>query len=185
MKYIMTMIAIYVLTFPTACLATVQAQDALTFEGQTGYIEQDPIAPILKRKNLHFTMTSTANYSGYLAAWIIRDDKLYLSDFTGSRMRRFLLWTYSQDMDLKALFPKSNNEVLAEWYSGEIHLHLGRIQISAVSGHVAATETMVVFTINKGNVVHTTRLSFPDNIPIINQRVSELYGEPFDIRNSD
>lgn len=176
-----TLLVACLLSLPATCLATVQARDALKFEGQEGFIEQNPIGPLLTSRHLKFVMTSTANYSGYLASWAVRDGKLYLSDFTGRRERRFLFWTYTQDVGLKWLFPRSHGDVLADWYTGDIHLNLGAIKLSAIGGHVVATEVMVIFTVAKGQVLKTVRLPFPENLPIINKRNSEFFGRPFDI----
>jgi hypothetical protein len=180
-----TLIAACLLTSPVHCLATVQAHDSLTFEGRKGFIEQNPVTPLLKKRNLHFAATCTANYSGYLASWTVRDGSLYLSDFKGRAKRQFLFWSYTRDIGLKWLFPNSHGAVLADWFSGELHLNLGDIKLSVAAGHVVATEEMIVFLVKNGKVVKTTRLKYPDNVPIINKRESEFLGHPFDMMKTD
>ena len=177
-------IAVAALLFAAAnCHATVQIRDRLTFEGQKGYIEEKPAWPLLENRNLDFVVQSTGNYSGFRSSWAIESNRLYLVTFSGRIRRQGPSRDIAQDIDLKWLFPESQGRVLASWFSGTVHLNLGARRLTALGGHITATDTLVVFTVDNGLILKRDTYSYPDNIDIINKRESESYDEPIDIRD--
>jgi hypothetical protein len=170
------------LCFSVYCLATPQADDSLLFEGREGFIVQNPISAVVEKKKANFVVTCSTINCGYTASWGVSNGGLYLTSFEAVIERRFLFWTYTREVGLQWLFSKSRGPVLADWYTGEIHLNLGNVVLSDEEGFFVATEEMIVFTINNGKVKKTSRLKYPKNVPVINKWGSALLGEPFDIR---
>jgi hypothetical protein len=154
--------------------ATVQEDDGLVVNGESGSIDEQPLTKVISDRRLNFTATSTANYRGYVAQWSIDEGKLYLTDFTGSvrGKKKTLGW----------LFPKAKGKVPADWYTGTIEVNLGNLRMSKIHGHVAVTDRLTVLAIEKGVVKRRQTFKYPKNIPVINQRQSERFGEKIDIR---
>jgi hypothetical protein len=181
--HLSTIIKIGLLLLTTAnCYATVQYRDPLTFEGKEGYIEEKPVWPILENRNLKFEIQSTGNYSGFYSSWTIESNHLYLVSFSGRVKGQGPFGLLTKDVDLKWLFPESEGKVLANWFTGNIRLNLGDERLRAMGGHITATDTLVVFHVNKGMIEKKETYLYPDNIDVINKRESETFGEPIDIR---
>ena len=171
--------------FATNSYATVQFRDPLTFEGKEGYIEEKPVWPVLKNRNLEFVIQTTGNYSGFYSSWTVESNNLYLVSFSGRVKGQGPFGILTKDVDLEWLFPKSEGKVLANWFTGTIHLNLGDERLSAMDGHITATDILVVLSINNGAIEKQETYLYPDNISIINKRESESYGSPIDIRNDE
>ena len=154
--------------------ATVQESDVLRYKEERGFINENPISELLSKRKLKFEMISTANYAGYSAGWKIADKKLFLSSFKGRKD--------GEDKDLKWRFPKSDGDVLAEWYSGKIHLFVGDVKLRKIHGHVVVTEKLIIFDISEGVVQKSTVVKYPENINVVNKLTLELLGEEIDIR---
>lgn len=165
------------------CYATVQTRDPLSIESKEGYIEEKPAWPLLKNRNLEFEILSTGNYCGFNSSWLIESNALYLVSFSGRLKGQGPSGLQTNDIDLKWLFPESGGKVLADWFTGNIHLNLGDDRVRAMGGHIIATDTLIVFHVNKGMIEKKETYLYPDNIDVINKRESEIFGEKIDIRN--
>ena len=176
MKHLL-LAAIAFVSSVTSSHATVQASDGMTYNGERGFIKENPISEVLTKRQLKFEMISTANYAGHSADWKIADNKLLLSKFMGRKD--------GEDKDLKWLFPDSKGDVFARWFSGKIHLFLGDIKLRKIHGHVVVTDKIVVFEVKDGLVQKTPVLKYPENIDIVNELTSKFLGEEIDIRKID
>jgi hypothetical protein len=173
----MKTILLFIITIAATSMnlhATVQASDGLSYNGERGFIHENPISEILSKRKIEFEMISTANYAGYTAGWKIADNKLYLSSFKGRKG--------GEDKDLKWLYPKSEGDVLADWYSGDIHLFLGEVKLRKIHGHVVVTERIFIFEIKNGIVQSSKEIKYPQNIETVNKLTSKFLGEEIDIR---
>ncbi|MBG90131.1 MAG: hypothetical protein CMO80_24980 [Verrucomicrobiales bacterium] len=164
---------ICVLFAVVSCCATKQISDSFEYEGQKGWIEESPLLPLLQKRELRFEMRSTANYSGFVAGWEVKDGKLYLSSFTGRRK--------SQERNLKWLFPDTGHPVFADWYSGKIHVSLGEVVVKKLTGHVVVTRKLVMLQVVNGKVSQSKTYAYPKNVPVINELLSKKFGRKVDI----
>ena len=181
--HLSTYIKIGLLLLTTAiCYATNQVRDPLTFNGQEGSIEEKPAWPLIQNRNLTFVYDSTANYFGCYSSWSVESNNLYLVSCTGQVKGQGPSGLLTKDIDLKWLFPEAEGKVLAEWFTGTIHLSQGATRLSVWDGAITATDTLIVFHVNKGKIDAMETYLYPQNIDVINKLLSEEYGEPMDIQ---
>ncbi len=107
---------------------TEQAPDIIFFDGTLYYIDmnhdESPLESYFTGVNIRpfFSLApeglqSTGNGRGYVASWIIIQDKLYLLAIDS--------WLEDKKVSLNDFFQIPEREmVFAEWYSGTIHLKL-------------------------------------------------------------
>lgn len=175
-KKLIPLAACFLVVCTAPVRATVQAHDAVYIGKTRGFCVESPIDPLLEKRKLEFEMISTAQYSGYEAGWTIAGDNLYLSVFHAQ--------TAGRPRNLVELFPGTKTAILADWYTGPLHVHLGEIKLRAIHGHVVATESLRVCEVVKGKIVYDKTLKYPDNIDEINRITSVFLGERIDIRTS-
>jgi hypothetical protein len=139
---------IILLFLVTSAWATSQIMDSLVYRGETGKILDEPLKGWLEQKGITLFRGSSANWRGYVATWEIANDKLYLNSFEGDEKHK----------DLNSLIPKNDGKVLADWYTGRIHLALGKM----LKREPYVTERQIVFTVYKGVVKSSFEPSYPD-----------------------
>lgn len=103
---------------------TVQAKDELLYNGEEYRISKEPLKPYLEKNMIEFDATSTACKRGYVATWLIDDDKLFMIDLSASIQISRLPYKF-KEVGMDYLFP-NQDEVFAEWFSGEISLPHGK-----------------------------------------------------------
>src|SRR5260370_32789681 len=98
---------------PTTVLATVQARDAVRFEGKIKLMMECPLGDLLYSlpDPPEFEWQNTANWKGYTAKWEIKDSGLFLVSFEAKRKR-----TEPENVPLEAILPGRKLPVLADWY---------------------------------------------------------------------
>ncbi len=96
------------------------------------------------RPNFH--IPHTALWRGYVGTWELKDGKLFLADLEGMLQN-------GQVIDLKTVFPHTNNSVFAEWYSGTFSLPQGELQNTICIGYSSVYERYLVLTFEKGALV--------------------------------
>lgn len=142
---------------------TAQIYDSLTFAGKTFSMGSEPLSPWLeRRKNRHlrFRRPSTAVSRGYGSAWKVTRRKLYLVNFRATLLD-------GTEIGLAELFPGSQGEVLADWYSGALVCPMGELLHYEHSGYDSTYEYEMILWFIEGFLVET-RLSIcrPALLPI-------------------
>lgn len=98
---------------------TAQAWDVLHFEGRERPLRSLPLDSLWSETHPRprFVFRSTGCYRGYVARWIIEDNKLYLTGVDG-------LVSVDQEAEVPAtvglLFPGAGDRVHAAWFTGEL-----------------------------------------------------------------
>ena len=62
---------------------TAQIPDRIELNGETHSLFAEPFAPWVAASGLRFIPSSTANWRGYVARWLVRDGKLWLVEVSG------------------------------------------------------------------------------------------------------
>lgn len=99
--------------------STIQRPDILIIEGDTIHLRWHFILEMLQPPFVSpESFESTACWRGYLATWIVLDNKLYLKDIVKDNNR-------DEKIDLSSHFKKygytpriENGMILADWYTG-------------------------------------------------------------------
>lgn len=109
---------------------TAQSPELFVYKGKRYQVlYTEPLDQYLQTQNIEFQPIASSCWRGYTCLWIILDNKLYLTGFSGA------IRIYTKDDDefspdrsyetknisLNDLFPNQQN-VFAEWFSGEIKL---------------------------------------------------------------
>jgi len=125
MNKIYTIIIIFFL--PLILNGTPQKPDKVLYKNKTYYLAlhwsySSPLEIYYYKKysKSPFTMTSTANYRGFIATWIIKNNHLFLSKVK----------TRKYNVKLDYLFDKhqiKNNKVKANWFTGYISIQSNKI----------------------------------------------------------
>lgn len=157
--------------------ATVQMKDQITLFDSNGdmifksHIQESPLGQFLSNKGIRHEMTSTANYSGYTADWIIRDGKLYLENYYAGYKDTKEIKAHSR---MKKLFPRAKGPVLAEWYTGPLHFGSGKIKERIHSGHIILYELLYVYQIRNGILESQKTYQYPESVDYYEKRDQEI-----------
>jgi hypothetical protein len=154
----LTFIIILNLIFLNSIFSTEQKPDYLIYKKDTLKIYSEPLGEkiglLFKDKNFaEQKCWSTACWRGYRATWKIEKGKLYLikiTDCCNSELRA----------DLKLIFEKEliNNKVLANWYSGEIIIPVGKKIYGEHMGYSNVHEFEDILEIRKGEISEINRV---------------------------
>jgi hypothetical protein len=146
---IRTLIALAVLAVAVSTFATEQVRDTVTITGQQHSMLERPLNGLLCRLPAipRFDVPSTANYKGYTASWEVRDSRLYLASFSATTNR--------QPFSATLLFPDRTLPILADWYSGSVHIISGRETLA--HGHYTY-ERVTALRVKNGVVTATNEL---------------------------
>ena len=106
--------------------------------------------------------TSEAFYQGYYSHWLIKEDKLWLTEyFSHSNMLG-----HNEKLYLEDIFPNSEKPVFAEWFTGNIGIQVGKILSS--SHHFGnLLEHSITFDIRKGELIDINMSDNTSTIGII------------------
>lgn len=114
----------------------------------------------LQTQNFEFQPIASNCWRGYSGLWVISDNKLFLTHFSGTiRIYQTEKNKFSPDrsyetknISLNDLFPNQQN-VFAEWFSGEIKL-VPRIKHSGDDYHDTVYKNLIQLTFEKGIIVN-------------------------------
>ena len=123
---------------------TLQAADILTYKNENHFVYGEPLEGYLKTVRLPHPLVapSSACWRGYTAQWAIDNKKLFLIKWEGYILD-------CQEVDIKYLFPEQE-VVLADWFSGAIHVALGDVACMIHNGHVPVFEGRMILQFEKG-----------------------------------
>jgi hypothetical protein len=154
----LTLFIILNLVCLNSIFSTEQTPDYLIYKNDTLRIYSNPLGEKVEQlfKDKKFTKQrclSTACWRGYRATWKIEDGKLYLlkiADCCNSEIRA----------DLKLIFGNEliNNKVLANWYSGEIIIPVGKNIYGEHMGYSNVHEFEDILEIKEGEILKTNRV---------------------------
>lgn len=104
---------------------TPQIPDRVIYEGETYFTYSDAFSQYLHsikpKTRPQFTESSSANHSGYIVHYEVKDDKLYMVELEGNLLITEGKKTYDQEVGLDYIFP-GQKEVFAEWFTGDLNL---------------------------------------------------------------
>lgn len=120
----------------------------------------EPLDRYLQTQNIEFQPIASSCWRGYTCLWIISDNKLYLTGFSGA------IRIYNTDDDefspersyeiknisLNHLFPNQQN-IFAEWFSDEIKL-VRRIKLTGNDYYDTVYKKVIHLTFEKGILVN-------------------------------
>ena len=128
---------------------TAQRKDSIIYKEQEYGIATEPLLPFLE-KNQHIkiksNVLSTACWRGYIAHWLVENDKLFLIDLDDAGENR---------IGLDDLFP-CQDKVFAEWFSGYIRITAGKRLLYIHMGYESIYEKDIVLEIENGVIVSET-----------------------------
>lgn len=158
--------------------ATIQMKDRITLLDSNGgilcrnHLQENPLWPLFSSKGIKTSRGCTANYTGYTAAWLIKDGKLYLENYYSGykSLDRKEIEAHSR---MKELFPRARGPVLAEWYTGTLHFGSGSMKKSIHLGHTDLFEFLHVYRIRNGIVESQKTYQYPASIDYYKKRDQE------------
>tara|TARA_X000000368_G_C22707528_1_gene569549 strand:+ start:105 stop:539 length:435 start_codon:yes stop_codon:yes gene_type:complete len=127
---------------------TAQLKEILIYKGNKVGMATEPLAPYLKnRKDINFSFRSTACWRGYFGTWELRDKKLFIIALKActDEYRNY-------EVDLNYLF-SGKNEVLADWFSGEIRIPQGKMLQYVHMGYQSIFEKDLMLKFKKGILI--------------------------------
>ncbi|MEJ5090925.1 hypothetical protein GEO21_12830 [Sphingobacterium faecium] len=164
---------------------TAQTPEEFVYKGKRYLgIYAEPLHQYLQTQNIEFQAFISTCWRGYRGVWVISDNKLYLTCFSGA------IRIYATDDDvfspdrsyetknisLNYLFPNRQN-VFAEWFSGEIRLGKGILKEDFDNCETLYRKE--IYMRFKDGVLIEERvvrnnLSFQDRIPSYIKKIYEL-----------
>ena len=113
---------------------TMQVPDTLEVGGERLRTHANPLGAYFAMAGIESPFYSffSANWRGYVGAWAILGDRLYLAELRGSDQNE-------QPIVLKDLFPGYPDRVFVHWFSGEIRCPTGE-RIQAATRHIYRCE---------------------------------------------
>jgi hypothetical protein len=179
----LVLIAVPLLTFATA-----QEPDILIFKGKNHDLFSNPLEQYFKDKSKRpqfwiapMTMKSS-NWRGYVAAWEIINDQLYLSKIDSWFCEPSIKTKDScHQVVLSELFGKNvvDNKVSANWFTGKLRVPDGKQLMYLHSGYASIYERDILFEVQEGKIisqetVDNTKKPLPSESEIYQQELERL-----------
>ncbi len=136
---------------------TAQKTEEFVYKGKRYQgLYAEPLDQYLQTQNIEFQPIASSCWRGYTCLWIISENKLYLTGFSGA----IRIYTTDDDelspdrsyktknISLNDLFPNQQN-VFAAWFSGEIKL-VRRIKLSGNDYHDTVYKKVTHLTFERG-----------------------------------
>jgi hypothetical protein len=126
---------------------TAQVSEALRYEGQDGHMLSLPLEDYFSMGGHHpsFRSPHTANWRGYVGAWEIRNDRLYLIGLRGELED-------GSEVSLGTLFPGFEKRVFAHWFSGTLRVPQGDLVHYEHAGFASKYAIEVFLDVERGVV---------------------------------
>lgn len=139
--------------------ATAQFGDLLIINGDTSWIDSNPLEEYFETKNLRkiggteMQMRCTALWRGYVATWILENDSLFLV-----RIQTNYCSDSPTEIDLTEEF--GSKKVFAEWFNSTITQTEGELLKYVHMGYMSIYEAEVFFTFKSGILSEKTKNSY-------------------------
>ena len=144
--------AALVLLFATPAWPTAQIPERIVYEGTEGFLFTNPLESYFSKDNPRpeFASPHTACWRGYVGAWEIREDTLYLTDIKA--------WMRDEEgkaapVEFEKVFPGKSKPLKAEWFTGTLRIPRGKPIQYVHMGYQTIYEDDVFLTIEAGKVV--------------------------------
>lgn len=130
---------------------TAQSMERILINGTLHYMASEPLEQYLSMlvDAPEFNSPNTACWRGYFGEWLIQDEKLYLTEFTG------YISTPEDEykpVDLSYLFP-DEKKVFAEWFTGEIRIPSGKLVQYVHMGYESVYQNDIFIEFLNGKVL--------------------------------
>ncbi|WP_159634068.1 hypothetical protein [Sphingobacterium composti Ten et al. 2007 non Yoo et al. 2007] len=145
---------------------TAQYTDILIYQDGAHSICNEPLSKLLKERSIKFHTPHTALWRGYTASWKLIENKLYLVG-----LKAYL--DYDSVVDLDYLYP-DHKEVLAEWFTGEIKINLGKLIEYRHSGYDSIYEKNLIIEVINGVKIREYILNNNTLSKRISRRIARL-----------
>ncbi len=123
---------------------TAQAGDLIEYKGERYSMRTEPFRPFIWKHNIEFQWQWSSCYRGYIAKWIIEDDKLYMVGFDDEL-------NDNPKIELGTYFP-NQDKVFADWFSGKLVLNSGEMLKYIHRGYCSILERDIVLDVENGVV---------------------------------
>lgn len=139
--------------------ATAQISDSIQINGKSYALNTNPLKNHPKLdgwKSPTDSVSSTANWRGYLASWEIKDSKLLLTDITITYLNK-----KTDDYERRSIAGDFVDAVPAPatWYSGALIIPDGQLVNYVHMGYASTYSHYLIFQIDEGNVIGSLSLS--------------------------
>lgn len=140
---------------------TAQSPEVFVYKGKRYQgLYAEPLDQYLQTQNIEFSPIASSCWRGYTCLWIISDNRLYLTGFSGTiRIYQIEKNEFSPELcyetksiSLNHLFPNQQN-VFAEWFSGEIRL-VQRVKLTGEDYCDTVYKKVIHLTFEKGIVIN-------------------------------
>ena len=144
--------AALVLLFATPAWPTAQIPERIVYEGTEGFLFTNPLESYFSKENPRpeFASPHTACWRGYVGAWEIREDTLYLKDIKA--------WMRDEEgkaapVEFDRIFPGKTKPMKADWFTGTLRIPRGKPIKYVHMGYQTVYEDEVHLRIESGKVV--------------------------------
>ena len=140
---------------------TAQSPELFVYKGKRYQVlYTEPLDQYLQTQNIEFSPIASSCWRGYTCLWIISDNRLYLTGFSGTiRIYQIEKNEFSPELcyetksiSLNHLFPNQQN-IFAEWFSGEIRL-VQRVKLTGEDYCDTVYKKVIHLTFEKGILIN-------------------------------
>lgn len=125
---------------------TAQLSDTLYYCNNAHSMCNEPLSKYLNDRSIKFVMPSTALNRGYIARWLLSENKLYLIGLKAHL-------DHDNHVGLGYLFPLQE-KVFADWFSGTIKINQGNLIKYVHSGYGSVYQRSVYLVIENGHLMN-------------------------------
>lgn len=172
---------------------TAQRSDKLIYKSNEYELASEPLYPYLKGTGIRLVQISTACHRGYVAEWLVEDDKLFLTDFNAfipnkDTDKNWVNKDEIEEVGLEYLFP-NQDKVFAEWFSGVLRVPHGEMIRYVHQGYASIYEKELYLRFVNGKYVSyreidNTRLK-DDKNAIAEREMDGIWESIFGVKRSE
>jgi hypothetical protein len=124
---------------------TIQAPESLIYGADTLKLSDYPLAPFLAQRQLQlkFRSVNSGCWRGYIGAWEIIGQQLYLVGLSGELAN-------GESLGIGTLFTDNPQRVFAHWYSDTVRCPSGKILRNKDWGYLGTHEKDIFLTFEAG-----------------------------------
>jgi hypothetical protein len=140
---------------PLIAFSTAQQCDILVLKGKKYSIFTNPLRPFLDRNPGRLpesNIISTSNWRGYVATWEVKNDRLVLTD-VGMLQSVGKPSEVSPSTEIRSVMAKmfpDQNEVLADWFTGNIIIPDGELVSYVHMGYASTYSKYIILQVKNG-----------------------------------
>ena len=144
---------------------TAQIPERIVYEGTEGSLFTEPLESYFGKDNPRpdFAAPHTACWRGYVAAWEIREDNLYLTDLKA--WMRDNKEGKAAPVAFEKIFPGKTKPLKAEWFTGTLRIPQGKPIRYVHMGYQTIYEHEVFLRVEAGKVVDRQMVDNRNKVP--------------------